>query len=502
MKHIHTYYLLFLGLVLLISTSCKDQWEDHNALNQTVLSVNLNQLIGEDASLSTFYQYLKTTGYDTILTSSKTYTVWAPDNDALASLDESLVNDTAQLTVFIGNHIASREYPTDMDDDTVKIKMLNGKNIKYICGSNQIDGSSLVSSNTYCKNGILHVISAPLYPKNSLWEYVDEISDESVASLKAMLSLTAKTFDEDASTRTGTNAEGEPVYDTVWVYKNLFLNYINDVSNEDSVYTFFVLTETAFTHEYDKMKPYLADTTENSAIISDYYTRWDICKDIVVRGRYSSYDDMPDTLISTQGIKIPKNMITIESSYEASNGMAYVVSGFDIPLADKIPTVIIEAEDYTGTYDETFTSESIDLLGIRARSWASGGKDLYIPGGTNGPKLAYLSVGYKTPAMYTLSYNVYWRAVNDFQTSTFTQKIAINADSIADIKATTYRGDTLVNLKTVEVANYSEVFLGKMTNKQYSILRLYLASNGEASSSSSPNNPVVLDYLKLVPVFN
>jgi uncharacterized surface protein with fasciclin (FAS1) repeats len=502
MKYIHKYHLLILGLTLIIYTSCKDQWEDHNSLNKTVLSENLYQLIGESSSLAKFCQYLKTTGYDTVLTASKTYTVWAPNDEALSNLDTSITNNPDKLKRFISNHISYREYPTDMDGNTVKIKMLSGKNIEYTCGSNEIDGSVLVSSNTYCKNGILHEISTPLYPKSNLWEYPDEASDGSIASLKEVLSYTVKTFDEDASTRTGTNAQGESVYDTVWVYKNLFLNYINDVSNEDSVYTLFLLSETAFTHEYDKIKPYIADTTENSASMSDGYTRWDVCKDIVIRGKYSSYGDMPDTLVSTQGIKIPKNKITIESSYEASNGMAYIVSSFDIPLINKIPTVVVEAENYTGTYNAKFESATVSLLGIRARSWASGGKDLYIPGGAGGPMIANLSVGYHTPSMYTLSYNVYWRAVNDFQTTAFTQKIAINAQTINDITATTYKGDTLVNLKTVKVANYSEVLLGKMTNKQYGILRLYLAANGLASSSTTPNNPVVLDYLKLVPVFN
>jgi uncharacterized surface protein with fasciclin (FAS1) repeats len=485
--------------ILVVLSSCKDKWEDHNALKHNVLAESLDHLIAGNSALSVFAGYLKETGYDKVLESSKTFTVWAPDNDALNNLDPGIVNDTVKLKQFVKNHITYQEYPTNLGGISVRIKMLSGKNIAYVSGQNQIEGAEidLTRSNQYCLNGILHVIKTPLMPKNSLWEYFTSLTDTSMLMQKNYVQtvLITKVFDPGLSRQTGFNVHGQPVYDSVWIYKNAFLSYVNDVSNEDSVYTFFILKNDASLKEYNKLLPFVNDTTIHAAILKDYYAKWNVYKDIVVRGKYTK-DNLPANLVSTRGIVIPTANITIESQFEASNGTVFVVSNFDIPKENKIPAVIIEGENYWSTYDNFFLEQHISLLGIRSRSWASGGKDLFIPGYSTGPSIPNLSVLYWTPSLYSLPYKVYWRAVNDFQSGNFTQKLAINADSIKAVQATTYHGDTLVNFKTIVPNNYSEVLLGQTTIRQYGQIRLFVAANATIT-----NNPIVLDYIKLIPVF-
>ena len=401
--------ILTITFILAVFTSCKDKWEDHNALREGVLSENLVQFINSNSSLSIFSEYLKQTGYDKVLELSKAFTVWAPNNDALSNLDLSIVNDSAKLKKFVANHISYQEYPTNQGGKTIKIKMLSGKNIEYVSDASQIDGASIVtaSSNLYCKNGLLHIITSPLYPKDNIWEYFKSTTGDDLQ--KNIMKYVTQVFDEANSRQTGFNFHGEPIYDTVWAYKNIFLMNVNDVSNEDSVYTFFVLTDAAFQHEYDKMKPYLNDTSSLSSENIDYYTRKDVCKDIVIRGKFAP-ENLPKVLTSTKGISIPTDSLKIESHFEASNGMVYTVSGFNIPLANKITSLKMEGENYFGTYayaaDSSLVYTNVPLLGIRARSWASGGLDLYIPGGTNGHRIADLCIGYSTPVLYTLPYIV------------------------------------------------------------------------------------------------
>ena len=487
---------LMMVFTLPLFTACKDKWEDHNALKQSVLSVTLNNLIASNASLSTFTGYLKQTGYDKILASSKTFTVWAPDNDALNNLDAGIVNDSSKLAQFVKNHITYQEYPTNLGGLSVKMKMLSGKCIQYSSGQTQIEGSAIdiTKSNQYCLNGLLHVIKSPLLPKLNIWEYFTSLKDTSVSIQKNYIqtSLVDKVFDPNHSRQTGFNKYGQPIYDTVWMYRNQFLYYVNDVSNEDSVYTYFILKNNASQGAYNKLLPYVKDTTQYASIYMDFYAKWNVFKDMVVRGKYTK-DNLPAALTSTLGIVLPTANITIESQYEASNGMVYVVSGFDIPMANKIPTVIIEGENYWTTYDNFFNENRISLLGIRSRSWASGGRDLFIPGYSTGPNIPSFSVLYKA-YLYSVPYQVYWRAVNDFQ-GVFSQKLAINAHSIGDITATTYLGDTLVRYKTILQNNFSEVLLGQFTKQTYGIISLFVAAN-----TTPTNNPIVLDYLKLVPV--
>jgi uncharacterized surface protein with fasciclin (FAS1) repeats len=482
---------------ILLFTACKDKWEDHNALKQSVLSVTLNNLIAGNSSLSTFTGYLKQTGYDKILASSKTFTVWAPDNDALNNLDAGIINDSSKLAQFVKNHITYQEYPTNLGGISVKMKMLSGKCIQYASGQTQIEGAAIdmTNSNQYCLNGLLHVIKAPLLPKLSIWEYFTSLTDTSVSVQKnyVQTSLVDKVFDPVHSIQTGFDRNGRPKYDTVWMYRNQFLYYVSDLSNEDSVYTYFILKNTASQGVYSKLLPYVKDTTPYASFNMDFYAKWNLFKDVVVRGKYTR-DNLPATLTSTMGIVIPTVNITIESQFEASNGMVYVVSGFDIPMENKIPTVVIQGENYWATYDNFFVENRISLLGIRSRSWASGGRDLFIPGYSTGPNIPSFSVLYRA-YLYSIPYRVYWRAVNDFQSGNYSQKLAIDANSIADITATTYHGDTLVRYKTILPNNFSEVLLGQFTKQTYGILNLFLAAN-----TTPTNNPIVLDYLKLVPV--
>src|SRR6188508_692001 len=102
---IRRYYLIAILWAFIIGGAC-DDWDEHNQTTDEKLNENLLQLINKDPQLSTFSEYLTATGYDQVLTTSKTFTVWAPDNNALATLSPDIVNDVAQLTLFVGNHIS------------------------------------------------------------------------------------------------------------------------------------------------------------------------------------------------------------------------------------------------------------------------------------------------------------------------------------------------------------------------------------------------------------
>jgi uncharacterized surface protein with fasciclin (FAS1) repeats len=491
--------IFFLAIVFL--ASCKDKWDDHNAVNENALSENLIQLISADTSFSVFYSYLQKTGYDKLLAQSQMFTVWAPGNSALAELDQSIINDSAKLRAFVGNHIAYKQYSTSQSADSVEIKMINGKNLYYKTADTAIGGKALDKKvrNVYCHNGILHKISSVLYAKDNIWEYYNSLGDDVLTLQKYYLSLVSKVFDESSSTRTGTDpSTGKPVYDTVWAYKNVFLNTIADVSNEDSLYTFFVIKDGAFSKEYTKMAAYIRDTSQYSESLTKYYINYDINKDIVVRGKFMP-GHLPTTLVSINGIQIPSSKIAIDSYYECSNGIVYVVSNFDIPIENKIPTVLVEGEDYISTRDSALKAVSVSLLGIRARTWASGGKDLMVPGGSTGHKTPYLNVSYRTPSyVYAMTYKVYWKAINDFQTDSFQQKIAIDPINGTELRDVSLDVTSLKYIKAHSGSTYQETYLGDYTFIDYRKAMLYLVANG--TTGSAPNDPIVLDYLKLVPV--
>src|SRR5688572_7616188 len=112
---------LFILLVFVFGFSACKKWDDHVKVNDQDLTKNLLQAISENPALSKFKEYVVLTGVDTLLQSSKTFTVWAPSNDALQSLDPSIVSDKSLLKAFVLNHISNQSYFTRNAQQVIRV---------------------------------------------------------------------------------------------------------------------------------------------------------------------------------------------------------------------------------------------------------------------------------------------------------------------------------------------------------------------------------------------
>lgn len=130
---------------------------------------NLYELIKESSSLSKFAKLIKVAGYDTLLVSTQTFTVWAPSDEAIAAVDES---DLEQVRLLVSNHIARFNHSTSEPDSKV-IRMINGK-VYYYSHQNGLTfgGSSLISKDRLAKNGILHTVDKQIVYAHNLSEYI------------------------------------------------------------------------------------------------------------------------------------------------------------------------------------------------------------------------------------------------------------------------------------------------------------------------------------------
>jgi hypothetical protein len=90
MNHFRNKYFLTVLLGVLAFTACKKQWDQRDAIVDQQLNVNLLQQIQANSNLSIFAGYIVKIGFDKVLSASKTYTVWAPTNAALATIDPLL----------------------------------------------------------------------------------------------------------------------------------------------------------------------------------------------------------------------------------------------------------------------------------------------------------------------------------------------------------------------------------------------------------------------------
>jgi hypothetical protein len=138
-------------------------------------------------------------------------------------------------------------------------------------------------------------------------------------------SLNRNAFDPSIAKQTGVNpTTGLPVYDTATgtFVRNNFLDSILNVSDETSEYTLILLTDASFTSEVNKLTPwFVTSTTDSTTRLSGVW----LVKDLAFKGVYTAAQ-LPDTLISQYGVKVPINKSAITASYRTSNGIVHVMS--------------------------------------------------------------------------------------------------------------------------------------------------------------------------------
>ncbi|QEC70342.1 hypothetical protein FSB73_00030 [Arachidicoccus ginsenosidivorans] len=119
-------YIIMMMATILIVASCK-KWDDHIALNTPGLNETLFAQIKGNSDLSLFASYIEEANLDTLLNSSMNLTVFAPSNEALKQLPDSIGQNPASLRRFLLNLIAGKAYYTRDASSDLRIRMLSGK---------------------------------------------------------------------------------------------------------------------------------------------------------------------------------------------------------------------------------------------------------------------------------------------------------------------------------------------------------------------------------------
>jgi uncharacterized surface protein with fasciclin (FAS1) repeats len=470
--------ILSVGLAGLILSACQKKWDEHNEITDEALKNNLYEHISADANLSLFASYLVKTGYDKEIASSKTYTVFAPVNAALQTLDPAIVNNAALLKKFVANHITNQSYYTARVIDSTRIVMLSGKYLNM--KGTKIDDATITTADRYAANGVVQVIDKMMPVLNNCWEFLETNTAAPVKQSQFMLSLFQKVFDTTDAVITGVDPNtGAPIYQpgTDSVLTNLIWNRVYDLKKEDKQYTVFMFTDAAWDAEITKYKPYFVTGTADS---TTYAASWAVVKDLIVEGVYTPAT-IPDTILSKFGTKIPVEKASIVQTIKTSNGIIYIMGKIDVQPKHKFRQYLIQAENYTTT--------SLDRRSntyFRDRFNPMTGQDfrdlLVLNHG-----VALFNLQYSITEMPSVKYKAYWVALNDFQTATHTQKLGIGIPT-----------STTFGYTTVPLANYNEAYIGEFTNAAYRpVYSIYLTA---ANSTTNTANPITCDYIRLEPV--
>jgi len=467
---------IYLLLIFLATgwLSCQ-KWEAHDAVTNPSLQHNLLQLINTDANLSQFSSMLTKTGYDKVIGSARSYTVWAPNNAALTNLDPTVTSDPARLKQFVGNHISNQSYLTSTTPSPLRVQMLNGKYV--LISSARFDSAHITRGDQYASNGILQIIDSAVPALPNIWEWVNSTAT-TYAQNAFMLTLNFQGFDSTRATLDSINPiTGAPIYvtGTGIVDRNSFRDAYS-VDNEDSVYTYFVIQDAGFNASVVGQKPYFNTSTMDS---TTRLSGWNLVKDLAVRGRYD-YSQLPDSLVllSRYNVRIPIVKSAIVGTFQVSNGVVYVLNHISFPQADKIAPIFIQGES-PSAFSNNSTGNAVSFRYLRSPATGQIFRDIYVynVGGS-------FTVRYHVNNVYSSNYHVYWVAVNDLQTTAFSQRIAMDSST------------TTFAYTSVPLTTYTEVYLGDYKTTTFGPHEVYLINT---NSTTAGVNTLDLDYIKLVP---
>jgi len=471
-----TIIILFFTLVI---TGC-NKWKDHTEVVQQDLTQNLLQAISANPDLSKFREYVGLAGLDSTLQASKTFTVWAPINAALQTIDPAVVADKVRLKAFILNHISNQLYFVRDVATTVRIQMVGGKYNNF--NTIKFEEAALAVTDKYVSNGVLHTIKAIVPPLQNVWEFINSTTAQ-YAQNAYVVSLNFNGFDPAKAIIDSISVvTGLPVYrpGTGIVQRNTFNDRVFDLKREDRQYTYFVMQDANFVVEADSLKPYYVAATTT---ITDSLTRWNVVKDLAYDVSYQTPFVMPQPLVSRSGVSVPVNNAFVVDIKRMSNGYVYIMSKLDVPTVNKFLPIALEGETPTGFLQNDKTG----FINYRVRLNPATGlnfSDILISG--HGVTTFYSF--YRVSETPSIKYQVYAKATNDFQTAAFSQTINAWNTGLAAVQGTLTHA---VPLYTA-VGAYNEVNLGTITNTRYGTLdwRLTAITTG----------PVLLDYLRLVPI--
>lgn len=476
---------LFVGFLTITLVSCSTTWEDRQNNGDPNLSANLSEVIASTSGLSKFGELLVQTGYDKVLSESKTYTVFAPTNEAMDLVDASILSNPDAAIIFVQNHIAISSFSSIRKEDVVKVKMLSGKYLEF-AGSTMISDATIVTADKYAANGVFHIVSKALTPKLNIWQYI-KVRENTSSMCKYLLSLDNFDIYKSDSIAKATAKLFPGIYSDS--LKNSFLKNVYNLNNEKNSYTFFLLEDEGYTSEVNMLNPYLTKSNvDSTTIYSSYFT----VRDMAYLNVYKP-NELPSELVSRFGVNVPIDKTQIVGEpIVLSNGIVYRMKKVNVPLTNRLVTTKIEGENNISFLPTTLRSKILyrdkkDLLGLYFN-------DIMVAN----QGVSNFVLNYKATDLFSTTYKVSWRAINDRQSNVFKQKLIIGTVFKED--GTISLPDSLKEFDYVDVPVnlYDEVYIGEFTLAEagnidfISLLSTVTTTNG--------NNTLTLDYLKFVPV--
>ncbi|MDR1342490.1 MAG: fasciclin domain-containing protein [Prevotellaceae bacterium] len=353
------------GALGLLCLACQDdRWDEHAQTTEKGVSLTLLDVIRENPDWSSFYRALAATGYDSLLNEANSFTVFVPANSAWEGVK---MDDTAALASIVSSHIAY-EKKLAADSALRYVQTVNGKMLRYNAQNQSFNGARIALPDNVASNGVAHGVDKIFEVTQNIWEYIRGLRS-AYSQVDYINDWNRREMDMARSVRKGVNAQGQPVYDTVWVDVNDFLEAV-PLNDEAQEFTYVVLIDNGFYDLYDKYRPYFSRPDDKAA---ELLTSLHVCRDLAFPGRIDN-PAQADFITNIFGVNVRFGGATVSRSVELSNGRVYILSKANVLLRDKIKPVVIEGENFTAAADPQYVFTRYKPL------WASEAKDVMLAG--------------------------------------------------------------------------------------------------------------------------
>ena len=244
------------------TAACHD-WDDHYDVTPSIGESNItlwDNIKTNHPELSSFATLLEKAGYDSLLSSSQSFTVWAPVNSELNFDSLNALSLDTLKNEFIKNHVARSNFVASGDINE-SVFMLSGKVLSFKLGAGgyTMDNVPVANVNIPSKNGVIHELAHPLSYLKNIYESLNTHSGPIGSFSNYFHSFDDSTFLPGRSV-VGPIVDGQITYlDSVFYATNdLFMQMMtykdgmfidgggSYINREDSSYTMLVPTDAAW----------------------------------------------------------------------------------------------------------------------------------------------------------------------------------------------------------------------------------------------------------------
>ncbi|MBO7467689.1 MAG: hypothetical protein J6T94_08430 [Bacteroidaceae bacterium] len=339
-------------------TSCNDEWDRHyfgEGMDSAADAPSLWYQISTNSSLGEFTRVLSHVGYDKVLDSPQSFSVWAPmltssqadsvialydqQKQSTITMPDGMVRriqdkDNKAVIQFVQNHIAlyGRSVSSAYTDT---IQMMNGKNM--ILTSTDINSVPFVEKNIVACNGILYILASPQSFEPNVREAIG-LEPGVLDNANRFFSLFDKYMLDEKSSVQRNVVDGKIVYaDSVLTRNNELYPTLGWIEREDSDYIFVAPSDEVWNREYKEYVNYFKydDMVENRDSLSHLNAQF-----AVIRGRLFNRriqkNDYQDSLTNTLYLDSPNyyglnvfmnprtTLLSGLTPWKCSNGEVYI----------------------------------------------------------------------------------------------------------------------------------------------------------------------------------